>query len=317
MVDEEALQKFKRDYDVPEDADVPPFDGLPPLTRAVVRRALYEWDCRVQNLRDGIGPECAAVLQEQPPDVAKKSLETLFRYEAGDPAYVCHLGAFLGFALEERPERARGFLAALAGVPPDSPEMEEILSATWELVNCWVDGIGTPPRLLEGAQRNGKPISGVEYFHRLGLPDIYFREFRRHLANRLGARQREDSPREEMLASPRKDSTNKEPEKIEPVDKLRRIGANAPIDEETPDSLRVSKETPESVFIDEEARRELIKRHSQARLARDAEEDRRVLEIIAEGVGNREACREAGVSSRVIERIRDRERRKREREAVS
>jgi hypothetical protein len=275
MTDEEAEEKLRRVLYVPEDADVPSFDGLPPLARACVRRGVYEWDCRVQFLIDGIGQETAAAFQELPSGAAEKGFRALVRHFAGDLTYICAMGAFVGSVLEEQPKEAQEFLSELTGQPPDE-QGSEAFSAMWELVDRWVDE-GT--RLFDDSRTDDR-------WHQLDLPDVYFREVRRHLKNTLGRRARKDSPERELLAF---------------------LGTDETLDQEAP----AEEMTQEAVLLERERVQEIIKRHARPRDPELVDEERRVLELIAEGFEDRQACREAGVSTRVIERIRDRERAKR------
>jgi hypothetical protein len=152
----------------------------------------------------------------------------------------------------------------------EAPE-REVLSAMWELVNRWTD---ERTRLFDDTRKD-------DCWDGLNLPDIHFRELRRHLKNSLKQRTREDSPDKEI--------------------------SSEELGNETPDG----EKTHESVLIDRERVREIIERHARPRDPDLVDEERRVLELIAEGVGERQACREAEASTRVVERIRDRERRKR------
>jgi hypothetical protein len=213
MLDEEDLQEFKSLCYVPEDADVPLFDGLTPLTQLFVRWAYYKYNCRRQAFLDGIGTETIATLDGMPRPTAEKALRGSYHNHVGNWKFDFWLCIFIGAWLEGLLKLLYKSAAELAGLPSDTPEIkrvkdkDDIVSAVFETINICVD---ESRQLLD--PRTLKPrLSDDEYCRRLAFLDIHIHDFRRNLRNLLRARRRRQEPDQEISIAPELDPSGPHP----------------------------------------------------------------------------------------------------------
>lgn len=249
MIDEVALQKFKRDHAVPEDADVPLYEFLPPATRALVRWVWYDWDCRAEALLDEIPDELAIEVQDQPFDVAAELMLEWRRIEIGEQDYAVDQAIFYGLTLEGASEKV--LLACLdrlitprtGGKTMERATPRERLTAALDLMAAWIEkseaDLGVPSLLLHTAEgttgarplkkyRRDGNLDTEKYLRDLGKPDIDRHEHRRILSNYLKALKKQNRPDKEKLAS-------KVPDIFEGARAKRPGGAN-PADESLDDA---------------------------------------------------------------------------------